>query len=179
MPDDLNLLKGRDKLNCGSGQRPFDPAQGWINLDTNSKWNPDVVGDWNNLGRFADSSMGLVLSWHSLEHVGCGEADGFIREAYRILKPDGKLIVVVPDPKAIAQRFLLGQIDEYIYNVNTYGAFMDSEADRHRWSFSRQGLFDYLKRLCPWSDVHAFNFRQLPGTDICGDWWYHGQEATK
>ena len=21
--------------------------------------------------------------------------------------------------------------------------------------------------------------RQLPGTDICGDWWYHGQEATK
>lgn len=168
-------------LNAGSGQRPYKstPLIRWINMDINPKWEPDVVGDWNDLGMFADNSMSLVMSWHSIEHVGCGEADSFIKEAYRVLKPGGSLIVVVPDPKAIAQRFLLGQIDEYIYNVNTYGAYMDSEADRHRWSFSRQGLWDYLKRLCAWKDVHAFDFRQLPGTDICGDWWYHGQEAVK
>jgi len=167
------------KLNVGSGQRPFAREDGWINLDSNPKWSPDVVADWNDLHMFDDRSMDLVVSYHSLEHVGCGEGDGFIKEAWRVLKEGGSLIVVVPDPRAIAQALLTHEIEEYTFNVNMYGAFMGDEQDRHRWSYTRQGLWEYLKHLAPWKDVHVFNWRPLAGADITSDWWYHGQEAVK
>lgn len=171
-------------LNVGSGQRPFKslPDEGvqWVNIDSNPKWNPDIVGDWNNLSMFLDGTVDMIVSHHSLEHVGCGEGDGFIRESFRVLKPRGSLIVIVPDPKAIARRYLDGAIDEYTYNVLTYGAYMGDEADRHKWSYSRQGLVDYLRKLGAWSDVHAFNWRQIPGGDIAAeDFWFYGIEAVK
>src|SRR5262245_25273364 len=167
------------KLNVGSGQRPFSREHGWINLDSNQRWSPDVVADWNDLHMFDDRSMDLVVSYHSLEHVGCGEGDRFIKEAWRVLREGGSLIVVVPDPRAIAQALLTHQIDEYTFNVNMYGAFMGDEQDRHRWSYTRQGLWEYLKGLAPWKDVHVFNWRVLQGADMVSDWWYHGQEAVK
>lgn len=167
------------KLNVGSGQRPFDREYGWINVDINPKWNPDVVTDWNNLTMFSNGSIDLVVSHHSLEHVGCNEGDGFVREAYRVLRPGGSLIVCVPDSRALAQRFSLQQIDEYTFNVNMYGAYMGDEADRHKWSYSRQGLWEYLKKAAPWKDVHSFNWRQIAGADIAQDWWIQAQEAIK
>src|SRR5262245_41354003 len=41
-----------NKLNVGSGQRPFAREHGWINLDSNKRWSPDVVADWNDLHMF-------------------------------------------------------------------------------------------------------------------------------
>src|SRR5215471_14950914 len=103
---------GGTKLNVGSGQLPYDHEYGWINLDSNNRWTPDIVGDWNDLGMFTDSSMDIVVSHHSLEHVGCGEANGFVKEAARILRPGGSLLVFVPDMRALAQRWILGEITE-------------------------------------------------------------------
>ncbi len=169
-------------INCGSGQRPFfsNDAISWIGIDSNPKWNPDIVADWNHLDMFADNSIDVIVSCHSIEHAGCGEADGFISESHRILKPGCSLIILVPDPKAIARRYLDNQLDEYMYNVLTYGAFMGEEADRHRWSYSRQGLLDYLRRLAPWGVIQNFDWRQMEGADMPGlDWWFYGREAVK
>lgn len=168
-------------INAGSGQRPFDAETGWINVDVNPKWKPDVVGDWNDLSWCESDSLDYVVSHHSLEHVGCGEGDGFVREAWRVLKPGGSLLVFVPDSKALCQRFLLGQIDEYTFNVNMYGAYMGDEADRHKWSYSGEALYRYLKQGVGvrWRDVHAFNWRSIAGADIAQDWWILGTEAVK
>jgi FkbM family methyltransferase len=157
------------KLNVGSGQRPFAQEYGWINCDINPRWNPDLVCDWRDLHIFDDNSMDLVVSHHSLEHVGCGEGDGFIREAHRVLKPRGSLIVSVPDMKKLAQLWLSNELDEQVYMTNVYGAYMGDESDRHRWGYSPQGLVDYLRRACQWHDVHAFNYRSIPGADIARD----------
>jgi len=165
-------------LNCGSGQRPFDREYGWHNIDKNPNWNPDIVADWNDLSMFMDGSVDLVVSQHSAEHVGCGEADGFIRESYRILKSDGSLIVCVPDMKALAKRWLEGGLTDQIYMTNVYGAYMGNEEDRHRWGFTGQSLVDTL-RVAPWSDIHAFNWRTIPGADIAQDFWILGIEAIK
>lgn len=167
------------KINAGSGQRPFDRSQGWINVDINPKWEPDLAADVSNLPMFADGSIDMVVSHHCIEHSGCGEADGFIHEAYRILRPGGRLLVFIPDPKALCQRYLAGEISEYIFNVNMYGAFMGDEADRHRWSYSRQGLVDYLQAMEKWHAVYAFNWREIPGASLAQDWWITGIEAVK
>jgi predicted SAM-dependent methyltransferase len=169
------------KLNLGSGQRKFDTASGWINIDSQAKWQPDVVADISNLSMFDDWSVDVVVLHHVLEHFGCGEANGVIHESHRVLKPGGSLLVFIPDPKELARRYLSGEINEYIFNVNMYGAYMGDEADRHKWSYSRQGLVDYLALSTSekWSTVHAFNWRDIPGADIARDWWIIGMEAIK
>jgi FkbM family methyltransferase len=168
-----------NKLNCGSGQRPFDQAEGWVNMDLNPRWNPDFVGDWNDLSAWDDNSMELVVSHHSLEHVGCGEATGFIKESYRVLQPEGSLLIFVPDMKALAQRWLLGQIDDYTYMVNVYGAYMDDEADRHKWSWSYEGWVHEISEAASWSTVQKFGWRMVSGADLSRDWWILAIEVIK
>lgn len=166
-------------LNCGSGQRPFDRKEGWVNIDINPKWKPDVLGHWNNLTPFEDNSVDFVVSCHSIEHVGCGEADGFIAEAYRVLRMGGSLIVLTPNMKALAERWLSGQMSEQLYMTNVYGAYMGDEGDRHRWGWSDVGLHAYLSRCGRWSDVREFDNRKIPGADIPSDWWMNSFECIK
>lgn len=167
-------------LNCGSGQRPFDKNEGWVNIDSNPRWNPDVVGDWNYLNGFADNSVDFVVSHHSLEHVGCGEGSGFINEALRVLKPDGSLLVFVPDMRKLANMWLRGELTEQIYMTNVYGAYMGDEADRHKWGYSSSGLMEFLKSSARWEHIAEFNWRRIPGADIArDDRWILGMEAVK
>lgn len=169
----------RGKLNCGSGQRPFDPAYGWINLDISDKHNPDVIADWNNLSMFTDESMSIVVSHHSIEHAGCNEAAGFVREAHRILKPGGSLLVFVPDLRALAQRWLTGQLDTQIYLTNIYGPFDGTEASRHRWGFDNTHMKQFLAGNAPWRSVQLFDWREISGGDFARDWHVLATEAVK
>lgn len=167
-------------LNCGSGQRPFERKEGWVNIDINPRWNPDVLGHWNNLTPFEDGSVDYVVSHHSLEHVGCGEGNGFICEAWRVLKPGGSLLVFVPDMKKLAEMWLRGELTEQLYMTNVYGAYMGDEADRHAWGFSGDGILDYLRATANWSTVRPFDWRTIPGADIArDDRWIASGEAIK
>lgn len=165
-------------LNAGSGQRPCDPAMGWVNLDIEVRWKPDVIGNWNDLSMFKSDSFDVVLSHHSLEHVGCNEGDGFIQESYRVLKLGGSLLVFVPDMRALAQRWLVRGIDTQLYMTNVYGAYMGDEHDRHKWGYDRDSLWHYLKRF-PFKTMKAFDWRIIPGAEIARDWWIIGMEAVK
>lgn len=166
-------------LNCGSGQRKFDNSLGWVNIDINPKWEPDICQDWNDLSNIDTGTVDYVVSHHSLEHGGCGEERKFMLEANRVLKPGGSLLVFVPDMKALAQRWLLGQIDDYTYFVNVYGAFMGDEADRHKWGWSRKGMMDELADCMEWDRLGSFDWRPIPGADIAKDWWILGVEAVR
>jgi predicted SAM-dependent methyltransferase len=46
---------------------------------------------------FADDSLGCVYASHVLEHFSHRDTRRVLNEWYRVLKPDGKLIVNVPD----------------------------------------------------------------------------------
>ena len=172
-------------LNCGSGQRPFtslpDEGAQWVNIDINELWSPDILGDWNDLSMFESGTVDFVVSHHSLEHVGCGEGEGFIREAFRVLKPGGSLLVFVPDMKALAERWLEGGLSDQIYMTNVYGAYMGHEEDRHRWGYTRESLRSTLVAAIPvkWYNILTFNHRSIPGADIAQDWWILGMEAVK
>lgn len=171
-------------INAGSGQRPFKTTGDlrWINIDIEARWHPDIVGDWTRLTA-EDSTIDYVVSHHSYEHVGCGEGTPFLWEAQRVLKPGGSLILIVPDMRALAQRWLLGQITTQIYLTNVYGAYMNDEHDRHRWGYDPESLRqEIIAAALPdaWSDLKAFDWREIPGADIAArDWWMLGIEAVK
>ena len=165
------------QLNVGSGQRKF--GQGWTNVDINPRWTPDVVADGASMPMFADGSADLVVLHHTVEHYGCGEAAALIKECYRILCPGGSLIVAVPDMRALVDMWIKGQISTQIFMTNPYGAYMDSEADRHKWGYDKQSLTRFLYDSAGWSGVGPFNWRTIPGADIARANWILCLEATR
>lgn len=166
-------------LNVGSGQRPFKSTEEvrWINIDSQEKWNPDIVCDGAYLP-YSDESVDYVVLHHVLEHFGCGEATGLIQEARRVLKPHGSLLVFVPDLRALAKRWLEGGLTTQVYVTNLYGAYMGDEADRHRWGFDKESLHSFL-RTVDWWRVMEFDWRPIPGADIARDFWILGAECVR
>ena len=170
------------KINCGSGQRRFDVSLGWVNVDLVSREGqvPDIIADGAVLP-FDSASSSLVVLHHVLEHFGCGEADGLIRECHRVLQPGGSLLVFVPDLWKLAQRWMIGEIDDYIYCVNLYGAYQGDPGSRHYWGVRRQSLVRALSGndFARWSQIKPFDWRLIPGADLAKDWWICAMEAVK
>lgn len=165
-------------INAGSGQRPF--TGGFCNVDIQDKYGPDLVADFNDLHMFADNSMDYVVNHHGAEHARCGESDAFFKEAYRLLKPGGSLLVFVPDMRALCQRWLSHQMDTQLFMTNVYGAFMGDPHDQHAWGFDAKSLRETIERVATWSKVIPFDWRKIPGADIAGpDFWILSIEAVK
>lgn len=166
------------RLNVGSGQRPFKPP--FVNVDVNPKWRPDVVADGASMPMFESGSADVIVLHHVLEHFGCGEGAMMVRECHRILCSGGSLLVFVPDMRALTHGWNLGRINTQIYMTNVYGAYMDSEADRHKWGYDSASMRIFLAASAPWSELRAFDWsRPYPGADIARDWWILSIEAVK
>lgn len=166
-------------INIGSGQRGFNVP--WTNIDIISRppnQVPNICADARNLP-FAAGSASIVVLHHVLEHFGCGEADGIIRESHRVLKHGGSLLVFVPNLRALATRWLIGELDDWHFTINIYGAYQGLEGDRHRWGYTQTNLCSYLRGCCSWGRVVDFDWRFLEGADIARDWWIAAVEAVK
>ncbi len=166
------------KINLGSGQRPFKSP--WINVDCQPKWCPDVIADGANLkDHFADDSAEVIVLHHVYEHAGLGECGAMLAECYRILRPGGSLIVTTPDLRALTEAWLAQKINDYIFCVNLYGAYLGDEADRHKWLYTFETLCASLREKNPWSEVKAFDWREIPSANIAKDWYILGAECIK
>ena len=173
-------------LNIGSGQRRFTstPEIEWVNVDCVSR-PPDQVPDLIcDVGKeplpYPDNTVDFVVLHQVYEHFGLGEGHGLIREAHRVLRLGGSLILTMPDMRALAQRWLTGQLSDYIYFVNVYGAYQGLEGDRHKWGYTYASLrADFQDIPCIWSDFRKHNWRDIPGADIAMDFWILGVEAIK
>jgi SAM-dependent methyltransferase len=168
-------------LNVGSGQRPFDQSKGWINIDSVAHEGmppPDLIADGAHLP-YEDRSVDYVCLHHVLEHFGLGESDGLAKEAFRVLKPGGSMLVFVPDLRALAQRWLSGGLDTVTYMITLYGAYMGHDEDRHKFGYDRDFLIERLKATAAWSEVKDFNWRPIPGGDFARDFWILAVECAK
>ncbi len=169
-------------LNVGSGQRRFTstPEVRWINVDkiTREGHEPDLICDGAHIPR-ADGSVDYFVLSQVYEHFGCGEAIDLIKEAHRVLVRGGSLIISVPNMRALAQRWIASEISEYIFMVNTYGAYMGDEEDRHKWGTTPESLTADLYKAAPWHSVCWFDNRPISGMDISQDWWITCLEARR
>ena len=118
------------RLNLGCGSQVID---GWINVDysmgarftkipffraLNKKqrlfdldWNENIyLHDLTKAFLWADSTIDIVYSSHTLEHFSRDDGRRFIAECHRVLRKDGILRIVVPDLRHIVIEYIEGRI---------------------------------------------------------------------
>jgi len=85
-----NAVPGKLNLGCGEFKK-----SGYINLDVEDRFSPDVLHDLNDLPYpFADGAFDLIESSHNLEHLN--DPFAAMTEMHRLLVPGGTLIIKVP-----------------------------------------------------------------------------------
>lgn len=89
------------KLNIGG----LSPATGWKTMHPSAE--ADIKGDFGDLGQFEDGSVEMIYSCHLLQRLGYNEElPQAMAECFRILQPDGEIMVAVPDMVALTALFV-------------------------------------------------------------------------
>lgn len=94
------------KLHIGCGQHRLE---GWVNIDLDEGSKADLRLDVTKGLPVADGSVAAVLSQHFVEHLTRAQAQGFLAECCRVLKPGGKLRISTPDLAAIIRDYSASQ----------------------------------------------------------------------
>lgn len=90
------------KLHIGGEQ----PHPEWRILNISPGPHVDFVGSCTDLSQFADESIDEIYGSHVYEHLDFREFLQAFKEAYRVLKPQGKFWVAVPDMDQLCQLYL-------------------------------------------------------------------------
>ena len=142
-PTDLCL-----NLGCGSESLP-----GWINVDIARGPHVDVVWDLSKSLPFSDESCAVIHCEHMIEHLSRHDAEGFLRECFRVLKPGGLIRLSTPD----AERFLRSYAEdgeflrhpsfpEQVVTPLDRINLMMRENGQHLWVYDRESLSLALSR---------------------------------
>ena len=190
------LRNGGDCLDCGAGRgHLYRKLSAEIDLEKNRyygiEWNEASVaaakesglnilqGDLNKKLPFTDDQFSCVFALSVLEHLlnGCH----FINECHRILKRDGKLVLLTPNISTYftALLLLLGKMpssgphpdssallqNEELFKVSSNNLAPDPESDtpvhRHLVIFSFSVLEKYLK-MAGFTKVSGYGFGLYP-----------------
>lgn len=170
------------RVNLASGQRPFDSP--WVNVDIREQgYALDILADVTNLPGEINNCEAMA-ALHVVEHIEMSKVPDLFKHWNDRLRDGGKLLVQVPDMDALIEARQQGRIDDYIFNVNVYGAYQTSITDLHRWSYTKRTLPERATEKASWSDIKILNgLHELDlvfaGTDIPYDWWFMSIVFTK
>lgn len=129
---------------------------GWINADHNPSTKDVVKVNLLKPLPFQDNTFDVVYHSQFIEHLPEDKASVFMRECYRILKPNGVLRVVTPD--------LQNQAAEYLRNLQAVLHSPNDEGVRLRYEWIRLEMLDQLTRHTSGGDM--VRFLMLSGRNI-------------
>lgn len=120
---DLFNRPGRKFLHvgCGSARKP-DVGLGFrggewneIRLDIDPAAAPDVVSSMIDMSPVPTGSVDAVYSSHNIEHLYPHEVPIALAEFFRVLKPDGFVVLTCPDLQSLCRRIVDDKLDEPAY----------------------------------------------------------------
>ncbi len=136
-----------DYLNVGCGNK-FHVD--WINIDMSSNSSNVIATNLLNGIPFPDNCFDVVYHSQVLEHFPKEDAQDFIKECLRVLKPNGIIRVVVPDLENIVDEYK-NFLNENLENPNdqsvaNYDWIMLEMFDQMVRNYSGGQMAEYLKR---------------------------------
>ncbi|CAN1213014.1 Methyltransferase domain-containing protein [Tumidithrix helvetica PCC 7403] len=126
------------------------PHPDWKILDIEARPEVDYIGDANDLSQFEDESIEAIYASHVLEHFYYRLYDELIftlAEWYRVLKPEGKLMISVPDLFTLCSLYLTPHLtvdDRFILMTAIFGGQLNPY-DVHKVGFDEEILAIYLR----------------------------------
>lgn len=93
---------GPVKLHVGCGRVRMP---GWINLDNDAAFTPDVLWDLRAALPVPPRSVRYLYNEHLIEHLGAKEGLECLREFLRVLEPGGVVRIATPDLERLAGKY--------------------------------------------------------------------------
>lgn len=86
-----------------------------IRLDMDAAVAPDIVASMTDMAPVPDASVEGIFSSHNIEHLYAHEVPLAFDEFYRVLKPDGFLVLTCPDLRSICSLVVEDKLDAPAY----------------------------------------------------------------
>lgn len=159
-------MEGPVRLDLGAGSTR---TPGFLSVDVRRDSNADIIADITNLPEAFFGKVDELRSRHALEHLSYHNARKALENWHRVLKPNGKLTVIVPDLEFHARQYLGETMssfsDQTQHAMAGFYGWSDpnrggQDWDIHRWGYSFHTLKALLEDI-GYSDVQ----RILAGTD--------------
>jgi len=178
---------GTIRLNIGCGAYAMR-APGWVNVDAVAESAADVVLRVPPLP-WESATVSEIYAGHFLEHLERAEAADFLDECWRVLRPGGRLGLVVPDMREILRRYIqdepapmewpqgqhrdLRDLDELCEAI----IFSTLQPSRHQWAYDADTLARTLQRA-GFQILGEFDRYHDPRIGV-GAWYQLGIDASK
>ncbi|HEY0735287.1 MAG TPA: methyltransferase domain-containing protein [Herpetosiphonaceae bacterium] len=147
------------KLQLGTGTNPLD---GWLNTDIVPAGSGVVFLDSTKRFPIEDATFDYVFSEHHIEHLSYTEGLVTLREAFRVLRPGGRIRIATPSLETLIglytapvdelqQRYIRFITDTFLPDVQTYSpVFVLNNAFRnwgHQFLYDRATLQQTMEQV--------------------------------
>jgi SAM-dependent methyltransferase len=108
-------------VGCGGSRKqhvaPGFRGDDWreIRLDMDAAVAPDIVASMTDMPMVPDAAVDSIYSSHNIEHLYPHEVPAAFAEFYRVLKPDGFLVLTCPDLRSICALVVDDKLDAPAY----------------------------------------------------------------
>ena len=151
------------KINMGCGWRNF--GTDWVHIDS---------GDYDHLDyesivdlkQFKDNTVDLIYASHVVEYFDRQQIPSVLQEWRRILKPNGKLRVAVPNFKEISRLYTTENysLDNFVGLL--YGRMpMGAETIYHKTVYDFPSLKKVLEKS-GFKDIESYDWRQTSHSEF-------------
>ena len=133
-------------LGCGTKKLP-----GWINIDSVSSCQPDLVHDLSERLPYPDQSVDEVLAQGVLEHLDKYMRYVIFGDWARVMKVGATLSLQVPDFQKLMFRFFKFKFDDFVdtlFGENLWeSTIYIGHFGNHKWGYSKQSLTAFTSKF--------------------------------
>ena len=135
------------KLNMGSGKDYRNPNEGWVNVDVEPRFKPDILSDMMDV-EFPKDTFDEIVIQDTLDHVSHSDARVLCRKMLGWLKPSGVLNIRTPNLTVLGRLASEGNFEalKWLYGSDGTGA-TNYTSNVIKWCYSATSLKKMLNEV--------------------------------